>query len=302
MTTKLCSAPPLQPPPRLIEAAAVFSSTKLWERGSVLTVSFLNPNYSESSFIWEDAPDGTLSVTEQDFENKVKDTFINNSPAAAVKKVIEDRIAPIVPTLTFSFVSGAANIVVRFDVGGGSSSFIGTDCLRAEQFSTTFAWLNVGTIIHEFSHALGMYHEHQNPTSTIKWNRDKLYAYFQQNDGWTKQDVDNQILNPITSDKIDYSKFDPESVMLYFFSADLTRDGRGTAQNMRYSATDIQWLGNKYGVDSETIAKNIEKYGKGSVEESGGSSGVPAETKKESSWIILALIASIILFLVLKWL
>lgn len=272
MSTILCSSPRLQAALKPNNIGAVFSATKLWKTGSTITVSFLNPSYSESGFMWEDVPSDILSPAEFVFENDVKNIFINVSPAAAVKKVIEERIAPIVPTLKFEFVlgGGGADIVVRFDVDGGSSSFIGTDCARADSYSTTFAWLNVGTIIHEFSHALGMYHEHQNPTSTIKWNKEKLYSYFQQNDGWSRQDVDEQILNSITNDKIDYSFFDPDSVMLYFFSSDLTLDGRGTSQNMRYSSTDIQWLGNTYDVSQDIIAANIKKYGKGSIEASAG--------------------------------
>jgi Astacin (Peptidase family M12A) len=288
MSTILCSAPRLRAALKPNIVGAVFSATKLWKTGSTITVSFLNPSYSESGFMWDDVPREILSPEEFVFENDVKNIFINVSPAAAVKKVIEERIAPIVPTLKFEFVLGGADIVVRFDVDGGSSSFIGTDCSLAESYSTTFAWLNVGTIIHEFSHALGMYHEHQNPTSTIKWDKEKLYAYFQQNDGWSRQDVDEQILNSITDDKIDYSFFDPDSVMLYFFSGDLTLDGRGTSQNMRYSSTDIQWLGDSYDVSPDVIAANIKRYGKGSIETSAGMAGAqPAR---------LQTIAAIILF------
>ena len=35
------------------------------------------------------------------------------------------------------------------------------------------------TIIHEFGHALGMIHEHQNPlNNSLQWNTDKVYQTF----------------------------------------------------------------------------------------------------------------------------
>jgi len=34
-------------------------------------------------------------------------------------------------------------------------------------------WIDLGTVLHEFGHALGLIHEHQNPASGgFKWNRE----------------------------------------------------------------------------------------------------------------------------------
>ena len=47
---------------------------------------------------------------------------------------------------------------------------------------------------HEFGHALGMIHEHQNPAAQgeIPWDKPKVYAYYAQQ-GWSKDDVDTNI-------------------------------------------------------------------------------------------------------------
>ena len=62
-----------------------------------------------------------------------------------------------------------------------------------------FGWLEPTTALreyqrvvrHEFGHALGMIHEHQNPAAqgVIPWDKPKVYAYYAQQ-GWSKDDVD----------------------------------------------------------------------------------------------------------------
>ena len=66
-----------------------------------------------------------------------------------------------------------------------------------------YGWLEPDTelreyqrvVRHEFGHALGMIHEHQNPAAQgqIPWDKPKVYAYYAQQ-GWNKDDVDFQHL------------------------------------------------------------------------------------------------------------
>ncbi len=85
----------------------------------------------------------------------------------------------------FSFVgSGAADIRVAFMPGEGSWSYVGTACRRipATEPTMNFGWLDDASsdedvrsvVLHEFGHALGLIHEHQNPKQRIRWNRDAV--------------------------------------------------------------------------------------------------------------------------------
>jgi hypothetical protein len=83
-------------------------------------------------------------------------------------------------------------------------------------------------IRHEFGHALGMRHEHQHPLGGIKWNRDKIVAYYTKFPGWTAEKVQEQVFD-IYSDSsymcIGAPQFDTKSIMMYPIP-------EGWAQNM----------------------------------------------------------------------
>ena len=111
-----------------------------------------------------------------------------------------------------------------------------------------FGWFDVPTVIHEFGHALGMIHEHQNPYGTeIQWNLTELYSTYGDNPNyWSEEQTYQQVVEKYSQNEINGSTFDPCSIMLYFFDADLTTNGVGSKQNMRMSPTDMQWLAQEY--------------------------------------------------------
>src|SRR5688500_17585855 len=137
--------------------------------------------------------------------------------------------------LKFNFVSsGNADIRIAFISQQGAWSKIGTMPLQVRQSQPTlnFGWFNNSTpaleiqrtTSHEFGHAIGLLHEHQNPVSPIKWNYQKAYAYYMQVLGWSKESVDHNIFNrySITHSNND---FDENSIMIYPIPAELTVDG-----------------------------------------------------------------------------
>src|SRR3954454_14778238 len=84
--------------------------------------------------------------------------------------------------ITLDFKAGKADAQIRisFVADDGSWSYIGTDCLGIGKSKPTmnFGWLKDDTdateyervVVHEFGHALGAIHEHQNPKGGIEWN------------------------------------------------------------------------------------------------------------------------------------
>ena len=112
-----------------------------------------------------------------------------------------------------------------------------------------FGWLDVGTILHEFGHLLGMTHEHQGPFSNIQWNKPLLYRVYKASLGWNPDKVNKQIINRHNYRDTTGSDFDPLSIMIYFFSPKLTLNNLGTPENNRLSGYDVLWITKIYPKD-----------------------------------------------------
>ena len=95
------------------------------------------------------------------------------------------------------------------------------------------------TILHEFGHALGLEHETKNPDANIKWNLSKVYDYFSDEQEWTREQVDLNVINKASS--TNYSEYDPLSIMHYSIPAFLT-----TNEVAVYSANELSEIDKKY--------------------------------------------------------
>lgn len=105
-------------------------------------------------------------------------------------------------------VTEYADIIIAFTVGtGGAWSYLGTasistTTLGQKEPSMRFGWNKLeandnaakSTILHEFGHALGLSHEQLNPNANISWDLPKVYKYYDDIMGWSKQKVDHKYL------------------------------------------------------------------------------------------------------------
>jgi hypothetical protein len=102
-------------------------------------------------------------------------------------------------------------------------------------------------VVHEFGHALGAIHEHQNPKSGIKWNLPAVYKYFSgPPNNWSKKEIDYNIVQKYSLDQLNGTSFDIKSIMLYAFPPELVLNGKGTPENTDLSATDKKFIGKIY--------------------------------------------------------
>ena len=172
----------------------------------------------------------------------------------AVKTVIRERFMPIV-NLDFEFLdevesntnnnnSSQGVLRVGFQEDKGCWALLGLDhFFSTDEVTLNFAWLDVGTIIHELCHVLGLIHEHQLPRGNkIDWDLPKVYQWAEQTQGWDKDTTYKNIVERYDKKQINGTAFDPTSIMLYFFPAELTRDNKGTTQNLRFAPNDIRVL------------------------------------------------------------
>ena len=158
----------------------------------------------------------------------------------------------------FDFNAGLlAEIRVSFVADAGSWSAVGTDSLVRSAFLPTrptmnFGWLRDGTsetewrrvVTHEFGHAIGAIHEHQNPQGGIKWNLPEVYRVFSgPPNKWTKSQIDSNIVQKYSIDQLNATKFDIKSIMLYAFPASLIIGGQATPNNTELSAGDKDFIG-----------------------------------------------------------
>ena len=151
---------------------------------------------------------------------------------------------------------GKAEIRIGLNPREGSWSYMGRDALYLDSLSKTmnFGWFTDRTpdyeirrtTLHEFGHALGLIHEHQNPLQNIQWNVEKVYTYYAQTQGWSRQDVDQNLFRKYSSSQTQFCRYDPLSIMHYSVPKQLTLDGFEVRWNFQLSVEDKSFIGRMY--------------------------------------------------------
>lgn len=184
---------------------------KTWMNGSTLRVRFIGGTAAEQAVAREQAGWWT-QVANLKFD-------FNNSPSAEIR--------------------------IAFDSNDGAWSYIGTDCrsIPLNEPTMNFGFLDGGTAAHEFGHAIGLAHEHQNPTAGIQWNEQVVITEMTKSPNfWDENTTRHNILRKYSVDQINGTAFDPDSIMLYFFPAYWTLNGIGTKANEVLSHMDKAFI------------------------------------------------------------
>lgn len=162
--------------------------------------------------------------------------------------------------IQFSFGDAAdAEIRIAFQ-DDGSWSALGTDALVKEWYplsssTMNYGWLTPDTedeeysrvVLHEFGHALGLIHEHQNPTAKIKWNREPIIKFFKSaKPPWTDEQIEFNIFYKYDANQTQFTAFDQESIMVYEIPTEWTLDGTSFRRNSKLSAVDKQFIAERY--------------------------------------------------------
>jgi hypothetical protein len=190
---------------------AISPRGKAWINGSTLRVRFIGGTAAERALVREQAGWWTAHAN-------LKFDF-NDAPSAEIR--------------------------ISFDTTDGAWSYIGTDCkgIPLNEATMNLGFLDGGTTAHEFGHAIGLAHEHQNPSGGIQWNEPVVIAEMKKSPNfWDEATTRHNILRKYTADQLNGTAFDPDSIMLYFFPSTWTLNGVGTKANEILSAIDKQFI------------------------------------------------------------
>lgn len=149
-----------------------------------------------------------------------------------------------------------AEIRISFKLSG-SWSFIGTDALSvpSDEPTMNFGWLRHDSpeedyqrvVVHEFGHALGCIHEHQNPSTNIPWDEEAVYDFYMGAPNfWPRVEVFNNLLKKYRADITQYTHFDKDSIMLYPIPKEHTIGDYEVGWNRVLSKQDKAFIADMY--------------------------------------------------------
>ena len=143
---------------------------KLWPNGSVLQIRFMGGTTAQHDIVKQYAPLWT--------EHANLNFDFNNAPNADIRIAFAD---------------------------DGAWSYIGTDAkgIHVSQPTMNFGWLDEAVVLHEFGHAIGLGHEHQNPDGGIQWNEDNVICDLSgPPNTWDIATIRHNVLSKYTHDQI----------------------------------------------------------------------------------------------------
>ncbi|TAL04097.1 MAG: hypothetical protein EPO08_02465 [Rhodospirillaceae bacterium] len=205
------------------EKRAGLIKDKKWAPGDTITISFLDGTDEQKNLVKKFAPEWVTNLA----------------------------------NLRFSWQAGPnTHIRISFKYKG-SWSVIGTTCKTVPQNQPTmnFGWLTPGVsddearrvILHEFGHALGLIHEHQNPMNQIDWNKPAVIADLSgPPNNWDQATIQHNMFDAYAISDLNATPVDRQSIMMYPLPASWLKSGSPVGLNATLSTTDKSFVRAQY--------------------------------------------------------
>ena len=184
--------------------------------------------------------------------------FLDNPPGDLRARILSHMNAwGTWSNVQFSETATDPRVRIARIAGDGYWSYLGTDVLlipagqptmNLDSFSMNTADSEfVRVVRHETGHTLGFPHEHMRKEIIDRIDRDKAIAYFSATQGWSQQEVIDQVLTPLDSSALlATAQADPRSIMCYWLPASIMKDGIAVDGGTDIDAQDAQFAAKVY--------------------------------------------------------
>lgn len=189
-------------------------------------------------------------------------SFLDNPPVALRNRIIRHMNAwGEQANVVFSETRGVGEVrIARFDSPpdmAGYWSYVGTEILEAEEDEPT---MNLESftmrvsdaefrrvVRHEAGHTLGFDHEHMRSEIVNRIDRKKAFDFFDRTEGWTREEVEEQVLTPLARKSIlGTREADPLSIMCYQLPGRIMKDGKAVKGGLDINPNDFAFAASLY--------------------------------------------------------
>src|SRR4029077_8586087 len=200
--------------------------------------------------------------------------FLDNPPADLKARIVSHMNAwGKWSNVQFSETASNPQVRIARTAGDGYWSYLGTDILQIaagqptmnlDSFTMNTADSEFFRVVrHETGHTMGFPHEHMRQEIISRIDQDKAIAHFGATQGWSKQEVVDQVLTPLPSSALlATAQADPHSIMCYWLPASIMKDGVAVDGGTDIDAQDAQFAAKVYprAISPSSIWPNGKAY------------------------------------------
>lgn len=228
-------------------------------RGALAATSIFPPNAPSSTIHAILPPERIALVTTKYWGPQLRTltvSFMEDTPTDLQNRILAHMNAwTRTGCISFALTNGVGNVRISREPGG-YWSYLGTDILQIptsqqtmnlEEFTMDTPESEYHRVVrHETGHSLGYPHEHMRAELVNLLNVQRTIRYFMQTQGWSEEEVRQQVLTPLSDRSIMGTPADQTSIMCYQLPGEITENGRDIPGGLDINQSDYVFTGTVY--------------------------------------------------------